>query len=139
MDIQDYERKYTTAQTDLRTCALSPRSKSLIEAFINDLVLENLTKQRLTKYIRTLKLIGLRLGKDLDTVDETDLKKWVSNIQQRSDYTVWTKHDYKLVLRRFYKWLQKSHQFSTDISWINLKINRAEKKLPSEGELSNRK
>ena len=104
---------------------------------MNDLSLEGISKQRLMKYGGTLKIVAERLNKDFDVVEVSDLKNLISAIQQRVDYSPWTKQSYKIIIRRFYKWLYGTKDYPEIVSWININIHRSQKKLPSDEELLN--
>jgi len=45
-------------------------------------------------------------SKSLDKVTVADTKRIVAHIT-KSDYAEWSKSDYKITLKRFYKWLRK--------------------------------
>lgn len=76
----------------------------------------------------------MKLEKDLDKATIEDIKKIVSEIQQKN-YSPWTKHGYMIMIRRFYKWLYKTEHYPEIVSWIKPKISRCEKRLPSDGDL----
>jgi len=101
----------------------------------NDLVLEGLSKPRLIKYMGVLTIVAKMIQKDLDTADINDLKKIVTSIQQRGDYSPWTKQMYKVIIRRFYKWIAGTKTYPEIVQWISIRTSRSEMKLPSEGEL----
>lgn len=136
MDIHEYDRKYAAAVKGLQRYGLSERNKELILAYVDDLVLEGLSKPRQMKYIEILRTFAKRLDKDLDKAKADDLKKIVSDIQM-SDYSPWTKQMYKVIIRRFYKWFLKTpgKDYPEIVSWISIRMSRSEKKLPSEGDL----
>ncbi len=72
MGIHNYEIKYQTAIREVQEAPISERNKELIMTFVNDMVLEGLSKPRLIKYHNVLKLISLRLNKDLDKATLND-------------------------------------------------------------------
>ena len=138
MDIHNYERRYKSAIKRVEEAKISARNKELILSFVNALILENLSKPRLAKYLEIMKLVAVALKKDLDKATEHDLKVFVSKIQQRSDYSPWTKQVYKVMIRRFYKWqkgVKGKNKYPELVDWINIRISRSEKRLPSEGDL----
>ncbi|MBU0459440.1 MAG: tyrosine-type recombinase/integrase [Nanoarchaeota archaeon] len=141
MGIHNYERKYIMAKKNLEKSSISKRNKELILKFVDDLILENLSKPRLIKYFTCLKIIAQALGKDLDKATIADLKKFVSYVQQRNDYSAWTKHSYKVIVRRFYKWFKKTKgkKYPPIVDWIKIGMSRSEKNLPTDGDLINEK
>jgi hypothetical protein len=122
MCIHNYSKGYQAALRRIERAQISERNKQLILEMNDALVLENLSKPRLIKYIEVLKKIAERLNKDFDKATESDLKKLVSEIQQ-SDFSPYTKQTYKVLLRRFYKWLYKTKEFPEIVSWITTRTH----------------
>jgi len=118
------------------SCELSKRDKQLILGFKEDCVIRGLGKPRIIKYLSVLPSFASRLGKELDQVTLPDIQRLVSYIQQQN-YSVWTKHGYKVMLKRFYKWLYPSEDGSYPklVSWIKNNIMRSQLPLPAEGDL----
>lgn len=138
MDIHKYEYLYNTARKTTEKANISEKNKKLIFSFVDNLVLENLSKPRLIRYLGSLKIIALGLGKDLDKATIADLKRFINKVQQRDDYSVWTKHFYKVIMRRFYKWQKGTkgkNKYPPIVDWIKVGVSRSEKKLPAEGDL----
>ncbi|MCA9443848.1 MAG: tyrosine-type recombinase/integrase [Candidatus Omnitrophica bacterium] len=135
MDIHNRDRQYQRLLRGIRESDLSERNKDLLERFHQDLVLENLTKARLVKLVGTMKLLALMMGKDLSAATIEDVKRVVGRIQQREDLSSWTKRDYKIILRKFFKWLHKTKGYPEIVDWVKVGISRSEKRLPSDGEL----
>jgi len=55
---------------------------------------------------------------------------------QEKDYSPWTKHQYKVILKRFYKWLKgNDEEYPPEVKWIKCVMKKTEQKLPGEGEL----
>ena len=84
-----------------------------------------------------LRLFAKYMNKDFDKVSKEDIENLVSHIQQQ-ELSVRTKCCYKVILKRFYKWL-KGHdeEYPKEVKWIIGNIKRSEMKLPSEGDLLN--
>lgn len=135
MDIHNYDRMYHSAIQHLQKRNISTKNKQLIMDFHSALILENLSTPRLIRYLQTLPRIAECLDKDLDKVDIHELKLFVSKIQQRNDYSPYTKQVYKILIRRFYKWLYGTKDFPEIVSWISIKISRTEKPSPTEQDL----
>ncbi len=91
MDIHNYDRKYHAALRNVEQAAISPKNKELILLFANDIVLQGLTKSRMIRYLSVLKIVAELLKKDFEEANVDDIKKIVSNVQQRADYTFWDK------------------------------------------------
>ena len=50
---------------------------------------------------------------------------------ERSSLSDWTKHDYKVTLKKFYKWLNGGEEPSTT-KWIKTTLKRQDRKLPED-------
>jgi len=136
MDIHQYEKKYEMTLEGVKRAGISDANKETILRFRDDLILDNISKPRIIRYMQIMICICKRLGKDLDKAEIADLKRVVSEIQQH-DYSPWTKHTYKIMIKRFYKWLTGTpgKEYPPIVSWISGKMSRSEAKLPSEGDL----
>ena len=86
--------------------------------FTNKLVAENLSYARIWKYIQSLREIDRRLGgKSFDSVTKRDIENLVSELNT-SQYSEWTKHSYRVVIKRFWKWLKGDENYPTEVKWI---------------------
>ncbi|MBS3125573.1 hypothetical protein J4211_04990 [Candidatus Woesearchaeota archaeon] len=48
-----------------------------------------------------------KIGKPYEKATELDLKRLV-NTYENGEYSFWTKHDVKVILKQYYAWLNKS-------------------------------
>ncbi len=138
MGIHNFEKGYLSALEKVKRSSISEKNKQFLMKFVNDLALENLSKARLTKYLTTLRLVAEKLNKDFDLVTIEDLKQFIGKIQQRDDYSPWTKKMYKLLIRRFFKWLKGikgKNKYPEIVDWINITMHKSERNLPSSGDL----
>lgn len=110
---------------------ISNHNKKLILSFLDFLLSDNVHAQRIHKYAYTLVKIARLLNKPFDKVNELDIQQLLKKIVT-SDFSEWTKHDYKAVLKRFYGWLNKTGKTSLDLSWVKLTMKRNQTKLPEE-------
>ena len=58
MDIYNYDRQYEIALKHVKDCKISDRNKKLILDCITAMVLENLSKARLLRYISTSEIFS---------------------------------------------------------------------------------
>lgn len=114
----------------LENSSISDANKELISFFADYCFTEGLSEHRVLKYISTLKSIALSLEVDFDKADEKAIRKYISSLE-RSNKSEWTKHDYKIALKKFYKWL-----FNEDnpvlTKWISTTIKKKNQKLPED-------
>jgi site-specific recombinase XerD len=110
--------------------AITERNKELIVDFIDYCFSEGLGEHRIVKYITTLKYISLSLQIDFEKTTERDIRRYVSSLE-RSNKSQWTKHDYKVVMKKFYGWLNGGEEPSI-VKWINTSLKDKNRKLPEE-------
>lgn len=114
------------------------KNKSLTEEFLRFLKLHNIEGRRQDKYRYALGKIDGLLQKDFTKVTRKDLEDLILHIDN-SDYKDWTKHDYRVVVKKFWTWLHNRMNEDLDewepsplVKWIKIKKPRSSKKLPSE-------
>ncbi len=134
IDIYDFERKFKSALKNLERAPISNKNKELILQFRDQCSLDNLSQGRIIRYIVVLRDWAKILEKDFDKATKQDLMSAVRIIQEKQNYTAWTKATYKKMLKRFYRWL-KNNPNPEEITWIKSNIKRSEQNLPANGDL----
>jgi len=111
----------------------STKNKKLISTFSNDMLAQSLTLPRILKLLWELKEIEKFIDKPLDKATNEDIKKYVIQLEN-SDYKEWTKHDYKVTLFKFYKWLNNCEvgEKPAVLKGIKTTMKNGSHKLPSE-------
>jgi len=105
-------------------------AKYLLE-FQDYLFAEGLSIPRVAKYLRLLCGIDKRIShKDLKQVDKKDVIQLLTNLEQ-SNYSEWTKSDYKIGLKKFYKWMNNGI-LPEHVSWVKSIIKNKKRMLPQE-------
>jgi integrase/recombinase XerD len=82
---------------------------------------EGIKRARLLKYLNLLPAIARYLKKDFEKTTERDLRKFLAEINQ-SKYVEWTKSDYRVTLKRFFRWLRHlpRRQDPPETGWITV-------------------
>ena len=122
-------RRKTTSKGSI----LHQKNKKIVLAFIEQLSAEGLTKIRQIKYIYAFGTICKLLdSKDFSKLTKQGITNYYSKVNN-ADYTEWTKRDFKIIIKRFMKWLREAEgqefdkkQYSKEIAWIatTMKENR---------------
>ena len=133
-----YEKDFERAKKELLKRNLSEKNKEIILKFLDRLGAEGITKVRQLKYLYTLCNISTLLKKDFSKTNKQDIIKLCSEINN-SKYKEWTKHDYKVVIKRFYKWLREEEGqkfakrvYPEEVEWIVPTMKRNRKQFPNE-------
>ena len=130
MDKDFYNLNLNKRLVSLKKSNISEANKELILDFVENCFVEGLGQQRILKYISTLKMIATQINTDFDKAEKRDLFIFISKLEQ-SDKSDWLKHDYKVALKKFYKWYLKDDNPELT-KWIKASISRKDKKLPED-------
>jgi integrase len=132
IDIHDYDRRYENALKGIEKAEISSNNKNLILKFERMCNLEKLSISRRLRIIGTLITLSKFLDKDFDKTTKDDLKDLVLRIDSKKEWTVSTKHTYKAILKKFYKWINYGDDYKTIqgypeiISWLKASISAKE-------------
>ncbi|MBI5072368.1 tyrosine-type recombinase/integrase [Candidatus Woesearchaeota archaeon] len=132
IDIHKTPEKYQSTKEELRkdNC-LSERNKELILNFLRDAELgktvlykqkKEIGKRTCLKYLHNLKTIGHFLRKDFDKVSSKDMDEFIYALKDdaitkknKAPYSSETKRDFKIILKKFYKWLLGNNEIYPDL------------------------
>jgi site-specific recombinase XerD len=132
IDIHNFSSRLEAAEQRVRAAnPITSRNAELIQQFENACFSEGLSTGRVTKYVLTLRRIAKWLGKNFDNVTKQDIEDLVTQLE-RSDYSAWTKHDYKVAIKRFYKWLNGGDEYPKEIKWIKTTFKKKNSLLPKD-------
>jgi integrase len=98
-------------------------------------LLANVSYGRVAKYLQTLRKLCHLLGKPFEDATKDDFVELVTKIEANRGWTDWTKHDFKVVLRRYYRWLRglgDGEPFPEEVRWIRIAVRNAGGKLPKD-------
>lgn len=90
---------------------------------------QGIKEGRLFKYAYSLIQINKFLGKDFDMAYKEDIIGVVGKIENNERYSDWTKREYKIILRKFYKWLRQTEDYPPEVKWIKIKDIKINEKL----------
>jgi integrase/recombinase XerD len=109
------------------------QDRKQILKFIDQLAAEGIKELRLAKYAQTLALLSAKLQKPFEDCAKDDITTLVRSIE-KSDKSEWTKHDYKVALKRFFQWLRNTEEgeYPPEVSWIRTGFKGRHKVLPSQ-------
>lgn len=137
IDIHGYSRRLELGIKLVEKSNISKKNKKLIFDFKDYAKVEaGLGTPRIARYMGILKDWALILKKDFDKCTKEDIVKAVSKIQDKENYTAWTKATYKIMLKRFFRWLKNTgNKQPEETEWIQTVIKRTDKKMISNSEL----
>ena len=138
LDIHHYDKELIHEIEFLKRSNLSVKNQELIIKFDSYNLLEkSLGRARRIKYIRTLRWLANRLQKDFDQVTKEDLQAYIIWLEN-SHYSLWSRHDFRVVLKLFYRWLCGSEEYPPLVKWIAVKrakVNKLPEQLLTQEEI----
>lgn len=103
----------------------------VIEKFLRNCVAEGLGKLRITKYRYTLNTISGMFKKPFEDISKEDIVGFLNDLE-KSKYSDWSKHDFKVALKKFFKWLKNTEDYPEEVRWIKTSFKNGKTKLPEE-------
>jgi integrase/recombinase XerD len=130
MEVVLYKLNTKKRLDSLRDEQISETNQKLILNFVNYCFSEGIGEHRALKYLSTLKIIANSILTDFDKATEEDIRAYIGSVQ-RSTLSDWTKHDYKVVLKKFYRWLNDGEE-PAKTRWIKTTLKKRDCKLPED-------
>jgi site-specific recombinase XerD/ribosomal protein L40E len=130
VEIYNYERKIERVLEKINRSSISKKNKALILDFHRDRLSCGLSKVRQYKYLYTLERITRLFKKDFENATKDDIIDLVGYFE-KGNFSEWTKHDYKVVLKIFYRWLRKTDDYPEEVKWIKTTVKNS-RLLPEE-------
>ena len=134
IDIYDYDRQLKGALARIKTHAkISEANKKTILEFYKRLLADNLSTPRIIYYLNRLSMIATWIKKGFDEATTKDIEDIMRKIN-KMDYTEWTKKDYRVTLKKFYKWLKGYNEkgmYPPEVSWIKTHVSIDKQDLPN--------
>lgn len=130
MGIYDYNLRMKMVLRRLENLKICDVNKGYIKCFLDYLRASGMSKPRMERYVYTLKDLAQVHDKDFKGITKQDVVHMISVIESR-DYSVHTKNIYKIMFKRFIKWLFDSETMPAVVSWLKSEHRRA-KVMPDE-------
>jgi len=132
-DIHNIERQFEQFQDKLKnSLEISNVNRKDILDFQRNCFAEGIGTGRILKYSLQLFTISKWLPVSFKEATKEHIIDLVQEIE-RKRYSEWTKHDYKVGLKKFYKWLRDTEEgYPIEVRWMKTGIKNSKKKLPEE-------
>jgi integrase len=136
--VENYTKRLNGAKNLIKKSKIQSENKKYILAFIDQLSAEGISKVRQLKYLYTLKTLTNLMETDFLKADKQDIIQLMNKINN-SEYKEWTKRDFKVVIKRFYRWIREKEgkkysrgEYPKEVKWINTGKKNHNKKLPNQ-------
>jgi len=108
------------------------QNKQLIQGFVEYLMAQGLSLGRIIKYTGEITRLAELYNKPFMKARKQDLVELVAKIEARQDCSPFTKHDYRLSLKKFFKYLRGTEQYPEEVAWIRIGSGNGKRLLPEE-------
>jgi len=110
---------------------VSDEDKTCIMKLVEHLLAKGVSKQRAVKYINhltvTARIAASVAAKSLGQLDKKQMEHVISRINT-ADYTEHTKHDYKIIIKKYFQWLrgcdEDQHEYPEEVRWIKTTLKK---------------
>lgn len=159
IDIHNSDIKYQKAIDNFRTDPhVIPANRKYIIDFLKDCQIgktvlkkakKKIRSKRLMKYLTVLKKADHFLKKDFKTVSQAEMEDFIGKLEndklttemkdgsiKRYTYGEWSKHDIKIALKKFYKWLLGNNiEYPSIIAWIDTHVKETDPPALNKDEI----
>jgi site-specific recombinase XerD len=84
------------------------------------------------RYLDDLPRLARLLRKDFEKATRKDIERVLRSIETSSDLAPRTKLDFRVTIKKFYKWLNGGEEYPESVRWIKTGGKRNNNKLPEE-------
>ncbi len=84
---------------------------------------------RTLRYLHDLPRLAEMIGKDLEKATKADVER-VLRAMENTDYSPRTKLDFKVTVKRFYKWLNGGEEYPESVRWVRTGSKLNNEKIP---------
>src|SRR5207249_3385846 len=135
--IHNYPRTYNFMRARLDRMPLPEETKKVILEFDMFLSACQLSVSRRNKYLDVLPTVARELGVPLRQATKDSIMGFLTRLESRQ-LSVWTRHDYRIVIKRFWKWLKgNDEEYPPEVKWIKTGIPRSKRPTRHADEMLN--
>jgi integrase len=133
LELYDYPRRLELCLEHLRKeKGIGEENICEIEMFSKIRLAKGSGYGRVAKVVYCIRFLARWLGKPFREATKDDLIALIGELETK-DYAEYTKYDFKIVLKMFYKWLKGNDEvFPPEISWLKPRLKNEAHKLPEE-------
>ncbi len=131
MPTENYEKKLERAKDRLGDKDILEDHKETILDFDKYLELNDYSDARRYKYLIRLPKLAKELDVPFEGAERENIEDVVLWIKRKDDISDRTKSDYKILLKRFYKWIGDG-EYPECVNWLEIDHNKSNGKLPEE-------
>jgi len=130
-DLYDYKGRLEHVLKITRKAKTSNNNKQILIRYKDDYIANGFSIARAVRVSYDLLRLARLLEKDFDKADAEDMRKVMVKLEDEG-ISERTKYDFKVSVKRFYRWLRKSKTYPDEVEWIRPRFTDRNHKLPKE-------
>lgn len=133
-DLYNYPKRLEGALARMKQeKKICEENKQAIISFSKVRLAKGSSHGRVAKVVYCMRFWAIWLGKPFSQATKEDLISVVGELESNPKYAEYTKYDFKIVLKMFYKWLKgNDEEFPKEVKWLRPNIKNESHKLPEE-------
>jgi integrase len=132
-NIYHYEDRINAVLGDIeRSTQICQQNKTAIQRFYSNCLAEGLTLARISKLLHHVRGLAKLLNKNFADASREDIARVLMEIETNPRWSAATKHDYKVILKKFYKSNAGTGDFPDQVKWIKPNYKKNNHRLPEE-------
>jgi site-specific recombinase XerD len=108
-----------------------PENWAKILEFKGNCVANGIRVRRALRYLDDLPKLSKLLGKPFEKATKQDMER-VPQLMEASSYSLLTKIDFRVTLKKFYKWLNGDEEYPESVKWIKTTGKKNNNNLPED-------
>ena len=122
------ERKISQIEKDKE---ISAHNRKKILEFQNHCIAQGIGKARVLRYLNDLPKLAKLLKKNFEKVTKMDIEN-VLTAMEKTPLSPRTKLDFKVTVKKYYKWLNGGEEYPESVRWVKTGEKRNNNKLPED-------
>lgn len=110
---------------------ISDHNKKVIFEFQNHCIAEGIGNARVLRYLNDLPKLAVLLQKDFEKPTKKDIEN-VLSAMEKTPLAPRTKLDFKVTVKKFYKWINGGEEYPESVRWVKTGEKRNNNKLPED-------
>lgn len=137
-DLYNEKRRLERTIQKIEELNISKSNKERLIEFKNYCLANNVGKNKTSRYLYDLMHIAEWLNKPFEKANRKDIEKIMIKLEEakgeqtNKSFSEWTKRGYRIIIRKFYKWLRDTKYFPPEVDWISIRMKECNKKLPED-------
>jgi len=129
--VASFAKSIESARERLASQQIPEANRQAIADFTDHCLSDGLSEKRILKYLSTLSNIARRFPVEFNDATRKHVEDLVRDIE-RADYSDWTKRDFRIALKKFFRWLRGTEEYPPEVKWLRSTLRNRRAKLPDE-------